>query len=204
MSACTIYMTGNLIGEYAEYIEPSYAINIPFMIVPVFYAWKIISEDKTPIATQRTPMAAQDYLLAVALLALAAICAFRLLVALNPAVSLTHHWATDVEPYLLSATRYPQIQMLAYGFTLMPFAVLATLALWRAPVRGIAIWSWLFAGFVAQGQFSHIVGNLHAASDPKFAIGQGATLQYWLTNLLVALVPLWFAWRYEKKASGAE
>ncbi|HSB96458.1 MAG TPA: hypothetical protein VLC91_08425 [Spongiibacteraceae bacterium] len=205
MSACGIYMLGNLIGEYAEYIEPSYAINIPFMIVPVFYAWKIVSEDKTSVGTGRAPMAAHDYLLALGLLALAFLCAFRMLVVLNPAVSLTHNWAANVEPYLLAPARYPQMQMLAYGFTLMPFAVLAALSLWRAPSRGIAIWAWLFAGFVCQGQFAHIVGNLNAATkDAQFAIGQGATLQYWSANLVVVLIPLWFAWRYEDKLRGAQ
>jgi len=56
MSASGISMLGNLIGEYAEYIEPSYAINIPFMIVPVFYAWKIVSDDKTPVGTGRAAL----------------------------------------------------------------------------------------------------------------------------------------------------
>lgn len=200
-SACVIYMLANLIGEYAEYIEPSYAMNIPFMVVPVFYAWKILDEDRTSVGAGRAPLAAQDYPLAVALLALAAVCGYRMLVVLNPGVSLTQGW-TAVEPYLLSPSRYPQMQMIAYGCTLMPFAVLATLSLWRRPSRGIAIWAWVFAGFVAQGQFGHVVGNLHAASDPRYAIG--ASAPFWFANLLVALVPLWFAIRYERRLQGAQ
>lgn len=203
-SACLVYMLANLIGEYAEHIEPSYLLNVPFMILPIFYAWKIINEDKTQVASTRAPMALQDYVLSAALLALAFLCAFRLLVVLNPEVSLTRGWATDVEPYLLSITRYPQIQMLFYGIALMPFTVLAALALWRRPVRGMAIWSWLFAGFVAQGQFGHIVGYLHgAAGNPQLAIADGQALTFWVANLAVVLVPLWFAFRYESKLAGA-
>lgn len=198
MSACTIYMLANLIGEYAEHIEPSYLMNVPFMLVPIFYAWKILDEDKTQAAATRAPLGAQDYPLAVALLALAFLCAFRLLVVINPAVSLTQGWAA-IEPYLLMPSRYPQIQMIAYGTTLMPFAVLAAMSLWRKPARGIAIWAWIFAGFVAQGQFGHVIGNLHASSDPRYAMNSTAVL----ANLLVALVPLWFAVRYERKLHGA-
>lgn len=198
MSACTIYMLANLIGEYAEHIEPSYLLNVPFMLVPIFYAWKILDEDKTQAAAVRAPLGAQDYPLAVALLALAFLCAFRMLVVINPAVSLTQGWAA-IEPYLLMPSRYPQMQMIAYGTTLMPFAVLATMSLWRKPTRGIAIWAWIFAGFVAQGQFGHVIGNLHASSDPRYAINSTAVL----ANLLVALVPLWFAVRYEHKLKGA-
>jgi hypothetical protein len=197
MSACIIYMLANLIGEYAEHIEASYLLNVPFMLVPIFYAWKILDEDKTQAAAVRAPLGAQDYPLAVALLALAFLCAFRMLVAINPAVSLTQGWAT-IEPYLLMPSRYPQMQMIAYGTTLMPFAVLATMSLWRKPARGIAIWAWIFAGFVAQGQFGHVIGNLHASSDPRYAMNSIAVL----ANLLVALVPLWFAVRYERKLQG--
>jgi hypothetical protein len=198
MSACVIYMLANLIGEYAEHIEPSYLMNVPFMLVPIFYAWKILDEDTTQAAPTRAPLGGQDYILALALLALAFLCAYRFLVVINPTVSLTQGWAA-MEPYLLVPSRYPEIQMIAYGTTLMPFTVLAAMSLWRKPSRGIAIWAWLFAGFVAQGQFGHVIGNLHASSDPRYAMDATATL----ANLAVALIPLWFAVRYERKLLGA-
>lgn len=198
MSACVIYMLANLIGEYAEHIEPSYLMNVPFMLVPIFYAWRILDDDKTQAASTRAPLGGQDYALTLALLALAFLCAYRLLVVLNPAVSLTQGWA-GIEPYLLVPSRYPELQMIAYGTTLMPFTVLAAMSLWRKPTRGIAIWSWVFAGFVAQGQFGHVIGNWHAASDPRYAMTSTATF----ANLAVALIPLWFALRYERKLLGA-
>lgn len=203
MSACIVYMYANLIGEYAEHIEASYVLNVPFMIVPVFYAWKVIAEDDTSVAPARGPVSPMDWVLALALMTLATVCAFRMLAVLNPEVSLTQGWVTDVEPYLLNPSRYPQMQMLAYGQALMPFAVLATIAIWRRPSRGIAIWAWLFAGFAAQGQFGHIVGSLHAgALNPAQAVGEGRELMFWLANVLVAIVPLWFAVRYEQKLAG--
>ena len=136
-------------------------------------------------------------------LALAAVCTFRLLVALNPDISLTRDWATQVEPYLFVASRYPQVQMLVYGFGLMPFAILAAIALWRRPSRGLAIWAWFFAGVVVQGQFGHIVATQHAAAiDARYAPGDG--FAFWVVNLAVALIPLWFALRYERKLRGAQ
>lgn len=198
ISGSVVYMLANLIGEYAEHIEPSYLINVPFMIVPIFYAWRILEQDDSKVGATRAPLGVQDYVLALAMLGLAALCAFRMLVVLNPTISLTHGWAL-AEPYLLVPSRYPQVQMIAYGIGLAPFAVLAAMSMWRRPSRGIAIWAWVFAGFVAQGQFSEIVGNLHAARDPQYALGANALL----VNLVVALLPLSFAMRYESKLRGA-
>lgn len=197
-SGCVVYMLANLIGEYAEHIEPSYLMNVPFMIVPIFYAWRILEQDDTPVATTRAPMSALDYGLGIAMLGLAFLCVFRMLVVLNPAISLTQNWTT-IEPYLLNPSRYPQMQMIFYGVTLAPFSVLAALSLWRRPSRGIAIWAWVFSGFCAEGQFAEIVGNLHASSDPRYALSSTALL----ANLAVVLLPLLFAFHYESKLRGA-
>jgi hypothetical protein len=55
------------------------------------------------------------------------------------------------------------------------------------------VWAWIFAGVTAQGQFAHIVASISAAD----VVPQSP--EFWLSNLLVMLVPLWFAWRYQQK-----
>ena len=198
-----VLMPGNLIGEYAEHIEPSYLLNLPFMIVPIFYAWKVASEDRYEIASARSSLSILDYGLVASLLVVASLSAFRMLVVLNSDISLTQAWATEVEPYLLSPSRYPQIQMLFYGYYLMPFTILAAISFWRLPSRSISIWAWIFAGAVAQGQFSHLVASISsAASDPQFVFVKTQAINFWVSNLLVMFVPLWFAWRYEQKLRG--
>lgn len=195
IGSCIVYMSGNLIGEYAEHIEPSYLLNLPFMIVPIFYAWKVASTGgaSASATTTKPTRTAGDYLLLVALLALASLSAFRMLVVLNPEISLTHGWVTEVEPYLLSTARYPEIQMLVYGLYLMPFAVLAAIAFWRPSSGALRVWAWIFAGVAAQGQFGHIVASISAADAVPHSV------EFWFSNLLVMLVPLWFAWRYQQK-----
>jgi len=193
IGSCIVYMSGNLIGEYAEHIEPSYLLNLPFMIVPIFYAWKVALDSDTGVPAIKTDRTAGDYLLVIALLGLASFSAFRMLVVLNPEISLTYAWATEIEPYLLSSARYPEIQMLVYGLYLMPFAILAALAFWRPSSQSLRVWAWIFAGVTAQGQFAHIVASISAAD----VVPQSP--EFWLSNLLVMLVPLWFAWRYQQK-----
>lgn len=198
LSGCGIYMLANLIGEYAEHIEPSYLMNVPFMIVPIFYAWRVLERDETMVPARRPPLGALDGILTLAMVGLAFLCVFRMLAVLNPAISLTQGWVA-IEPYLLNPSRYPQVQMIAYGMVLAPFAVLAALSLWRRPSRGIAVWAWVFAGFCAQGQFTELVGNLHASSDPRYALTGAAVL----ANLAVALLPLLFALHYENRLRAA-
>ncbi len=193
IGSCIVYMSGNLIGEYAEHIEPSYLLNLPFMIVPIFYAWKVASKSDASAPALNSGRTIGDYFLIVALLGLASLSAFRMLVVLNPEISLTHSWATEVEPYLLSSARYPEIQMLVYGLYLMPFAVLAAIAFWRRSSENLRVWAWIFAGVAAQGQFAHIVASISAADTVPQSVN------FWFCNLLVMLVPLWFAYRYQQK-----
>lgn len=193
--SCIVYMVGNLIGEYAEHIEPSYLLNLPFMIVPVFYAWKIAAATNFDLS-RSSGGGIQRSVLTLALVLVSAISAYRMLVVLNPEISATQFWGSQVEPYLLSPARYPQIQMLAFGLYLMPFALLGALALWRPPSKAIALWAWIVAGAVAQGQFSHLVASLASASDPQFAIAASQRALFWISNITVMIVPLWFAWYY--------
>lgn len=60
IGSCIVYMTGNLIGEYAEHIEPSFLLTIPFMLVPVFYVWKAMLADTTVNALAHYNLSAVD------------------------------------------------------------------------------------------------------------------------------------------------
>lgn len=193
-----VYMMANLIGEYAEHIEPAYLLNVPFMLVPAFYAWRISKDSGFSVGLERPPASVQTYFLAFALLATAAISAYRMLVVLAPQISATVFWGDQIEPYLLSPSRYPQIQMIAYGMYLAPFAILAIISLLRPPSAGVAIWSWIMAGLVAQGQFAHIF----ATGISQSALTSQHPL-FWIANLIVLVVPLWFAHHYSGRFSSA-
>lgn len=191
-----VYMLANLIGEYAEHIEPAYLLNVPFMLVPAFYAWRICKDSGFIQSGESPPANLRTYVLAFALLAVAVISVYRMLVALAPQISATVFWGDQVEPYLLSPSRYPQIQMIAYGMYIAPFAILAIISLWRPPSKGVAIWSWIMAGVVAQGQFAHIF----ATGISESALTNQHPL-FWIANLIVLVVPLWFAYHYNGRCS---
>lgn len=191
-----VYLMANLIGEYAEHIEPAYLLNVPFMLVPAFYAWRLSKDNRFTQGVDSPPASLQVYLLVFALLAAGIISAYRMLVVLAPEISATVFWGDQVEPYLLSHSRYPQIQMIAYGMYLAPFAIIAIISLWRPASEGIACWSWIMAGMVAQGQFAHIfaTGMSESALTSQHPF-------FWIANLIVLAVPLWFAHHYSGRLS---
>ncbi|MFK7977222.1 MAG: hypothetical protein AB8C02_13890 [Halioglobus sp.] len=191
-----VYMVANLIGEYAEHIEPAYLLNVPFMFVPAFYAWRVSRDSGLRPHAERPRANVQVYLLAIALLATSLFAVYRMLVVLAPQISATVFWGDQVEPYLLSPSRYPQVQMIAYGMYIAPFAIVAIISLWRPPSLSISLWSWIMAGVVAQGQFAHIFASALSetglTSEPAF---------FWIANLTLLVVPLWYAQHYSSRLS---
>ena len=164
--------------------------------MPAYYAWRISKDSGFTQGVERPPAGLRVYLLAFALMTAGLISAYRMLVVLAPQISATVFWGDQVEPYLLSPSRYPQLQMIAYGMYLAPFAIIAIISLWRPPTAGIACWAWIMAGLVAQGQFAHIfaTGISESALTSQHPF-------FWIANLTVLVAPLWFAHHYSGRMS---
>lgn len=197
MGSGMVFLVGNLIGVYANHVEPPYLLNVPFMLVPIFIAWRIFAQhSQTELSPARSnPIV--NWALTIALLGLAGFSLFRLLVTFNPDTGMTSGWA-GVEPYLQSPMAYPLLQISVYAFWLAPFCLIAALSLWRRAGAGVSHWAWIFAGVVCQGQFGHILAGLSEKNEVAYQIGSDNSAVFIAVNLAVAGVVLWLARHTDK------
>lgn len=194
MGSGMVFLVGNLVGVFGNHVEPSYLLNVPFMLVPIFLAWRIFAQHSPASNAAASSGSMANWGLTLALLALAGFSLFRLLVALNPTTGITSGWAA-IEPYLQSPMAYPQLQVAVYAFWLAPFSLIAALSLWRTSSRGISNWSWIFVGVVCQGQFAHIIAGMSNKNEAAFQIASGNSATFVVANLALVAVVIWLALR---------
>lgn len=200
MGSGMVFLVGNLVGVFADHVEPSYLLNVPFMLVPLFLAWRIFATTSTQYATEGSVDPIQRWTLTALLLGVAGFSLFRLLVALNPETGITSGWAT-IEPYLQSPMAYPQLQISVYAFWIAPYSLIAALALWRSTSVGLANWGWVLSGVVFQGQFAHIIAGFSEKNDLAFRISPDHAVTYIGANLLLAITLIWLAAALDKNGS---
>ncbi len=198
MGSGMVFLVGNLIGVFAHHVEPSYLLNVPFMLVPIFIAWRIFAKDSDAPIAGPVSNGALKWAQTLALLAVAGFSLFRLLVALNPETGITSGWAS-IEPYLQSPMAYPQLQITVYAFWIAPFCLIAALALWRANSPRLSHWAWIFAGVVFQGQFAHVIAGFSEKNEAAFRIAAENGGMYIASNLALAVIVVWLALTLDNK-----
>lgn len=203
MGSGMVFLVSNLIGVFALHVEPSYLLNVPFMLVPIFIAWRIFAQQSDNVATSNGVAGANKWALTLALLTIASFSLFRLLVALNPDTGITSNWAS-VEPYLQSPMAYPQLQITVYAFWIAPFCLIAALALWRTTSIRLSHWSWIFAGVVCQGQFAHLIAGFSEKNEPALRISSDNASLFILANLAIAATLIWLALTLESRLALAQ
>ncbi len=183
MTATINYMIGNVVGPFAEMIEPSILLNLIFMLVPVCFAALVMHQEA--LATPGRPL---TIVLRLATLALAALAIFRAAAVLGPDAPFAHDWARVVDPYALDPSRYLEIQIVALGLYLVPFSLF--IAYVRGPMSpALGHIAWFMAGFTAQAAFAHLAGSL-------FRDGwDGVHVAMWLVALALMTLPLTLALR---------
>ncbi|HCS29236.1 MAG TPA: hypothetical protein DIW43_17395 [Spongiibacteraceae bacterium] len=194
MGSGMVFLVGNLIGVFANHVEPSYLLNVPFMLVPIFIAWRIFGQSSPSSSPAASAGTMATGALTIALLSLAGFSLFRLLVAFNPETGITSGWA-GIEPYLQSPMAYPRLQIAVYAFWLAPFCLIAALSLWRTSSQGISHWAWIFVGVVCQGQFAHIIAGMSDKNEAAYQIASGSSATFVIANIAVAAVVVWLALR---------
>ncbi len=198
MGSGMVFLIGNLIGVFADHVEPSYLLNVPFMLVPIFIAWRIFSQNPDLDRSSSQPNALVNWALTITLLAVAGFSLFRLLVSLNPNTAITGSWGA-IETYLQSPMAYPQLQIAVYAFWIAPFCLIAALSLWRTAGQKISHWAWIFVGVVCQGQFAHIIAGMSEKNEAAFQISAGDSTLFIGLNLALAVSVLWLALHLDRR-----
>lgn len=172
-----VYMPGSVTGPWAEEIESSYALNVVFMVVPIFFAARLLG--RPPHDSMRRVFAPAWFMLPLFIVLV--LTAYRLLVGLNADISITRAYVSSIEPYVTDSSMYPKITLVAMGH-LLSIMLVVLLFTWRRGVsRTVHDWTWLVAGFAAQGSFAQLAGAWQVLGNP-------GSIWLWLINLLVPLV----------------
>ncbi|MFK7898991.1 MAG: hypothetical protein AB8G23_24390 [Myxococcota bacterium] len=182
-----VFLVGNFVGEFSEHVEVSYLLNVPFMMVPLFLAWRYFETPEIDTEMYSVSNAALRFVLTLGFLSFALFSLFRLIAVLNPSVGMAQGWLT-VEPYLLSVQKYPLMQMIAYAAWLMPFCVLLSRAVYKGVSGRMLNWLWIFFGALCQGQWAYLVAATSGGLIGQEVPASGSVPLMILVNLAPVLL----------------
>jgi hypothetical protein len=187
-----VFLPGNVIGVWGSELKPAYLLNIPYVAVPIWVAWRLLlssSAAAAVVATGNTNQAngtrdntrtlrlrrwpVMDSVLVVYLVIAIGMAWWRLVVAMGSPLDSAHWWLHSIEPYLADASSYPKLQAIVNALYLSPFqlVLLVVLLVPAAQPTSLRTCSYLVdlaavhAGAYAQGQFAYI-----AAAVRPFAL----------------------------------
>uniref|UniRef100_A0A4W3HPM6 Transmembrane 6 superfamily member 2 n=1 Tax=Callorhinchus milii TaxID=7868 RepID=A0A4W3HPM6_CALMI len=213
-----VLLIGTVIGKYGSEIRPSYLLNIPYLIIPLWAGKKIYEKPRTSerlfidVSGFMAPQVAEehkkliyqrpvDLLLALYLMAAVAYTLFRGIVVLDCSFESCFNYIYHDEPYLKDPVGYPKIQMLMNMFYLLPFFCLALYGLIRPGCTWMMDATLVFAGALAQAQFSHIGASMHSRTPFTYRIPVDNTLTFLLVNILYAAGAQLLAYHCNKHSS---
>ncbi|XP_069783972.1 transmembrane 6 superfamily member 2-like isoform X1 [Narcine bancroftii] len=196
MSLITLLL-GTFVGKFGSEVRPAFLLNIPCVLVPLWAGKKILGsprslsqatadqvtkEQRKWIYRRPLDLCLVFYLLFVILYTL-----FRGFVSLDCFFDFCDTYKYEQEPYLLDPVMYARIQMLVNMFYLLPFF---GLALYGLIVPG-CVWmldlTMIFAGAIAQAQFSHIGASLHPRTSFTYRVPSHNVSSFLYANVFFAV-----------------
>ncbi|XP_025920541.1 transmembrane 6 superfamily member 2 isoform X1 [Apteryx rowi] len=205
MMSIVVFLLGNLIGKYSSDISPAFLLNMPYVLILIWAGLRLFQQPKALPCLTADKIAEeqhkglhqrpQDLGLVLFLILAAAFTFFRGLVVLDCPADSCFEYIYQHEPYLRDPVAYPKAQMLVYLFYVLPFFCLCVYGLVRPGCAWMPDWSLVFAGAVAQAQFSHLGSSLHARTPFPYQTPEDAWWSFLLTNVLYALGPQLLAYR---------
>ncbi|XP_006886024.1 PREDICTED: transmembrane 6 superfamily member 2 [Elephantulus edwardii] len=193
------FLPGNILGKYSSEIRPAFFLTILYMLVPCWAGVRIFKQSQAPICY--TPNMVQeehrksllqrpvDLALVIYLILAGFFTLFRGLVVLDCPTDACFIYIYQYEPYLRDPVAYPKVQMLVYMFYVLPFYGLAIYALIFPGCSWLPDWALVFAGAIAQAQFSHMGASLHLRTAFTYRVPEDVWAPVFLCNLLYALSP---------------
>ncbi|MBN3285168.1 TM6S2 protein, partial [Polyodon spathula] len=146
--------------------------------------------DEVAVEQQKLPhQRPLDLLLLVFLFSAIAYTLFRGFVALECPLESCFNYLYQYEPYLKDPVAYPKVQMLVYLFYALPLLCLFVYGLLKPGCIWMLDWTLVFAGAVAQAQFTHIGGSLHPWTPYTYRVPEETVWPFLLMNLLYAVGP---------------
>ncbi|XP_027560616.1 transmembrane 6 superfamily member 2 [Neopelma chrysocephalum] len=199
LMSVVVFLLGNMIGKYSSELSPSFLLNLPYILLLLWAGVRLFQQPKEPLLLspekvleeQRKPLyrRPQDAALVLVLLLMASFTFFRGMVVLDCPADSCFEYIYQHEPYLRDPVAYPKVQMLIYMFYALPFFLLCIYGLVVPGCSWLPDWSLVFAGAVAQAQFSHLGSSLHARTPFPYQTPDDVLWSFLLSNILYALGP---------------
>ncbi|XP_061457460.1 transmembrane 6 superfamily member 2 isoform X2 [Rhineura floridana] len=200
-----VFLPGNVVGKYGTEIRPAFLLNVPYLLIPFWALTRIFAQPKTlPIVTADKVSEEQlksvfqrplDLGLMGFLLFAAGFTLFRGLVVLDCPADACFNYIHQQEPSLHDPVAYPKVQMLVYLFYVLPYFCLCLYGLLFPGCSWMPDWAVVFAGAIAQAQFSHIGSSLHSHTPFPYRTPEGAWWPVVLLNVAYAVGPQLLAYR---------
>ncbi|XP_060089391.1 transmembrane 6 superfamily member 2 [Heteronotia binoei] len=200
-----VFLPGNVVGKYGSEIRLAFLLNFPYLLIPIWAAKRIFSQPKPlpllmadKVSAEQSKSILQrplDLGLVGFFLLAAAFTLFRGLVVLDCSADACFDYVYQQEPYLRDPVAYPKVQMLVFLFYVLPYFCLCLYGLLRPGCTWMPDWALVFAGAIAQAQFSHLGSSLHHRTPYPYRTPEGAWWSVMISNVAYALGPHLLAYR---------
>ncbi|NXK43435.1 TM6S2 protein, partial [Piprites chloris] len=199
LMSIVVFLLGNMIGKHSSELSPSFLLNLPYVLLILWAGVRLFQQPKELLCLSPEKVAEeqskplyrrpQDVALVLVLLLMASFTFFRGMVVLDCPADSCFEYIYQHEPYLRDPVAYPKVQMLIYMFYALPFFLLCIYGLVLPGCSWLPDWSLVFAGAVAQAQFSHLGSSLHARTPFPYQTPDDVLWSFLLSNILYALGP---------------
>ncbi|XP_041060600.1 transmembrane 6 superfamily member 2-like isoform X1 [Carcharodon carcharias] len=196
MSLVTLLL-GTVVGKFGTEIRPAFLLNVPYVLIPIWAGKKIYRMPRALPQVMAEQVAAEqrkwlyrrplDVCFIIYLLFAAAYILFKGFIALECSFDICDSYAYDQEPYLLDPVMYAKIQVLVNMFYLVPFFGLALYGLIEPGCEWMPDLTVVFAGAIAQAQFSYVGASLHPRTSFTYRIPQEIVPSFLYTNIFFAV-----------------
>ncbi|XP_028672101.1 transmembrane 6 superfamily member 2b [Erpetoichthys calabaricus] len=194
-----VFLPGNVLGKYSTDIRPAFLLNIFFIVLPIWAGLRVfensrpapeVATDKIVAEQNKLPhQRLLDSLLLTFLVFAITFTVFRGFVSLECPLDSCFTYVYQYEPYIKDPVAYPRLQMLVYLFYALPLLCFFAYGLLVPGCTWMLDWTLIFAGAVAQAQFSHIGSSLHLRTPFTYRVPEESMWPVLLLNLLYAIGP---------------